>query len=717
MPAPPAPAYGTADMIIAAITDASIPADGRAIVEFQLTDGNGTAITDLQVGNVRFVLAKLQGSPLGTFTGNWQSYKNLVASPEVGTGTEDRLQATYERNEDEGEFTNNMDGTYTYRYATDVNNPEHVAQATLEGLDLSYEPDRTHRVAIQFDGAANATNPWYDWIPATGATEKIFHRNIAETMNCNRCHDPLAIHGGGRIQVEYCVTCHNPGTTDPDSTNTVDMKVMIHKIHRGANLPSVQDGGEYVIYGFRNRPHDYSNIHFPQDIRNCQNCHVNTGTERADLGWYTDILKTSQGDNWNEYPTRAACGSCHDDVDFDTHLGGQPDDSKCGSCHSPTSARGALNAHKMLVREAGEDFAAEVVSVSNTGQGEFPTVNFRIFNPKDGTNYNLDTDPAWTQGGGTSRLFVTLGWDTDDYTNAGNGPDADNASTVGMDALADAVPSSSGNGSYDITSTVAIPDGSISPNIPATGSGVTVVEGHPAVDPESTGTYDDTPLTNVHQFYSIDEADGLPDARREVVAIDQCLNCHETLVLHGGNRSDNIDSCVSCHNPRNTDFRVRPGDATDGKREESLDFKTMVHAIHAAGIRENPLQIVGFRGFNTHVYDEDAVHYPGDLSNCDGCHIKDEGTWELPIASTVLGTTNDTGPDVQDPADDTVTTPNTAICSSCHDSAEAAGHMETNGGSFNTTQADIDNRIVVEQCDLCHAEGRSEAVSELHNVR
>jgi len=35
---------------------------------------------------------------------------------------------------------------------------------------------------------------------------------------------------------------------------------------------------------------------------------------------------------------------------------------------------------------------------------------------------------------------------------------------------------------------------------------------------------------------------------------------------------------------------------TDGKEEETLDFKVMVHAIHAAGIRENPLQLAVSRG-------------------------------------------------------------------------------------------------------------------------
>ena len=177
-----------------------------------------------------------------------------------------------------------MTASYTYQYATSLTNlPQDILdQAAEEGLDLSYNPNLTHRVAIQFDGAPGKANPNRDWVPATGATDGIFTMDIAATANCNRCHDPLAIHGGGRSEVKYCVTCHNPGSVDPESTNTVDMKVMIHKIHMGANLPSVQEGNPYYIVGFRGSVHDYSNLHYPQDIRNCVNCHAGSATG-ADL--------------------------------------------------------------------------------------------------------------------------------------------------------------------------------------------------------------------------------------------------------------------------------------------------------------------------------------------------------------------------------------------------------------------------------------------------
>jgi OmcA/MtrC family decaheme c-type cytochrome len=697
--------YADAEEIFAFILSASIPDDGLAVVDYQLTDGNGTAIIDLEVGDTRYVIAKLEGSPLGNLTGSWQSYRNQIEDPDgVGIGTEDKLQATYER---DGEFTNFGDGTYRYKYATNVNDlpADILAQAKQEGLNLSYKPDLTHRVAIQFDGGPNPQNPFYDFVPVTGDTGgDIFHMQIAETVNCNRCHDELGMHGGNRVDVEYCVTCHNPGSSDANSTNTVDMKVMIHKLHRGANLPSVEAGGEYAIYGFRDSKHDYSHVEFPQDIRNCQNCHVGTGTTND---FYEDVLLTNQGDNWNEFPSRAACGSCHDDVNFDNHAGGQPDDSKCVSCHSTGERAGSpAESHAMLVRNEGAKFKAEVLNVENSGPGEFPSVDIKVTNPATGAAYDILSDAPFTNAG--ASLNVKLAWDTADYHNTGNG--ADNSSDISQSALSTATPN--GDGSFRVEYQQAIPSGGL-----ASGSGAAVIDGHPTVVLEEGADPTNIYITDAVGYYSIDEADGTASPRRQSVAIKQCQSCHQNLVLHGGNRADNVNSCVTCHNPRNTDRDVREIAAnppTDGKDEESIDFKTMVHAIHASAMRENPLQVVGFRGFSTHVYDEEHVQYPGILSNCQTCHV--DGGYTLPLASSVLGNTIDTGTDHQSPVDDTVITPTSAVCYACHENDVAKAHMESNGGNFATSQAAIDSGEVIEQCELCHGEGRSADLDLVHGL-
>ncbi|MEZ5503297.1 MAG: OmcA/MtrC family decaheme c-type cytochrome [Halioglobus sp.] len=708
-PIPPAPAvnpYHEAQVLNAYITSATLNADNQPVIQFQLSDGNNVAITDLTLADLRFVVSKLETSPQGNFTGTWQSYINVIAQPQVGKGTVAELQGTSERN---GEFTNHGDGTYTYRYATSLTNlPQDILdQAAVEGLDLSYNPNLTHRVAIQFDGAPGKANPNYDWVPATGATSGIFTMDIAATANCNRCHDPLAVHGGGRQEVKYCVACHNAGSVDPDSTNTVDFKVMIHKIHRGANLPSVQMGEPYVIYGFRNTPNDYSDVHFPQDIRNCVNCHVGSATGAGlDYG----LTETSQGDNWSLYASQAACGSCHDDLDFATHAGGQTDDSNCDSCHSQGGIAGSIqNSHRILEVEASQKFMAQIEKVEQSMEGEKPLITFRISNPETGDDYDILTDPVFTG----ASLSVRTAWNTTDYTNSGNG--ADDASSVAANALTSSIPN--GDGSFRIIMPVAIPNGDERPFIPATGSGAAVIEGRLSLSLEEGAAPVQVPITNVHSFFSIDEPDGQPVPRRTSVDLANCQSCHQNLVLHGSNRSNDINSCVTCHNPRNTDLAVRKIAAnppTDGKKEESLDFKRMIHGIHAAGIRANPLQIVGFRGFSTYVYDEEEVQYPGNLADCVACHTSTGYT--LPLPSGVLGTTINTGLDLQSPVDDTVITPITAVCSSCHDDTEATSHMTLQGGNFNTSQEAIDSGQVVETCNVCHSSGKEFDVTAVHDI-
>ena len=88
-------------------------------------------------------------------------------------------------------------------------------------------------------------------------------------------------HGGGRVDVQYCVMCHNPGTTDANSGNVLTMQTMVHKIHAGRLLAA--GGQQYVIWGYRDSEHDYSEVGFPQDLRNCTVCHT-AATSSGPLG-------------------------------------------------------------------------------------------------------------------------------------------------------------------------------------------------------------------------------------------------------------------------------------------------------------------------------------------------------------------------------------------------------------------------------------------------
>ena len=66
---------------------------------------------------------------------------------------------------------------------------------------------------------------------------------------------------------------------------------------------------------------------------------------------------------------------------------------------------------------------------------------------------------------------------------------------------------------------------------------------------------------------------------------------------------------------------------------------------------------------------------------------------------------------------DTAVRPASTVCSSCHDDAVAQPHMTCNGGNFTTTQAALDACEVAEECSVCHKEGATAAVSDVHKLR
>ena len=114
-----------------------------------------------------------------------------------------------------------------------------------------YDPTATHRIGIygsrnltQWDLGTNYADTTFDWVPA-GNGAKPAPRDVVRTPDCNKCHDSLAAHGGSRKSVQLCIMCHQPQTVDPNTGNTLDMKVFIHKLHDGSGLPSVA-GGEAV---------------------------------------------------------------------------------------------------------------------------------------------------------------------------------------------------------------------------------------------------------------------------------------------------------------------------------------------------------------------------------------------------------------------------------------------------------------------------------------
>jgi len=698
----PPPDIGDATEINATITGVAIASP--PVVQFQLTDGSGLGLVGLPADAISFTIAQLTPGA----DGNPSSWQDFVQRIESADGTEpdilaEATQATTE-NGATGVLVDNGDGTYQYTFALDI---------TTAGDD----PTLTHRVGFEIRGLAPVTNPVYTFRPSDGAITGIFTRDIVQTASCNGCHDQLSLHGGARFEVQYCVTCHNPGSTDQDSGNTVSFPVMIHKIHQGANLPSVLAGGDYSIYGFGEGQTDFSDVEFPQDVRNCRTCHDENDPATPDAK------------NWFEVPNVAACGACHDDVNFETGENHGPaqlavSNADCVVCHRPGGLVGGVDeSHALLEQQAAEAFQYNVLGVAGFAPGQTPAVTFSVTDPTNGdAPYDIENDAPFAQGDGASSLTVKLAWSTTDYSNTGSGSATVDSGTpaqpISISPLFGAA-ADNGDGTFTVTSALALPADLM-------GTGAVAIEGHPAADVNGDGEADRLPVTSAVEYFAL--TDPSPVARRQVVDLAKCQTCHQSLSLHGSNRTDNIYICVTCHNANATDINRREEAAADaadageifepadGKVEEAVHFKALIHGIHAGEMRQHPLVIYGFGGSENDFGD---VVFPGTLSRCDTCHL--DGTY-YPVddATTVLATTISTGADRTTPLDDVNVTPNAATCAACHDDELALAHIEQNGGAFDATQTADGTLIsaahgtVIETCSVCHGAGRLADVKVVH---
>lgn len=640
------------------------------VVEFSLSDGNGNPVKNLPASAISFNFTKLVPGTDGNASA-WQSYINDIEEPGVGPGTESQVQAVTE-NGSAGTLIDNNDGSYTYTFALDVAN-------VTDPVPVSYEPMLTHRVSFEIRGFAPVRNPWYDFRPADNATEGLFTREIADLALCNRCHENLSLHGGARFELQECVTCHNPGSVDANSGNNVDMTVMTHKIHYGASLPSVINGDDYCIYGFRDTRHCYGDVVYPQDIRNCSGCH-----NAADP-------VTPDASSWYEQPTDAACGSCHDDVNFVTGENHGPgiatDNTQCISCHAtnPDSAIEVRQAHRLPGVEGLANYSFNILNIDFLGAGTAPIVAFSVTDPANGdARYDLSNDAILKAS--TLRFYVA--WDTVDYSNTGNGVvNSQPERTDVYDESGNLLATDNGDLTYSLTLTTVAAEG--------TGSGVVTFEG-------KVTTADATiPVTTAFSYFGITDDPMNPVPRRTSVDIERCNDCHAITSFHGTNRNNSIEACEICHVPD----AARGGDPSAGP----MDMKHFLHRKHAV----------------------DDIRYPQRVSNCLACHT-DDGFYPVSADSGVLPASIDRGPDTVDPTDNNRLTANTAACGVCHTSADARVHIEQNGGSFAAClesdgmvrqridvcgpTGDKSGSLLFESCVTCHGPGRISDAAQAHGL-
>jgi len=566
---------------------------------------------------------------------HYQSYITRESTSPITGDT--AIQPTSERN---GAWEEVEPGLYRYTYSTLL--PE------------DHDPDATHTVGVylrreleEFDLGRPVANVVQSFVPSGAEIAQI--RDVVRTESCNSCHDPLAIHGGSRQEMDLCVMCHYPGVLDPDTGNSVDMAEMTHKIHMGTNLPSVQAGTPYQIIGFRQSVHDYSDVFFPADVRNCGACHKDDAAQ-------AHLALTN--------PSQRACGSCHDDVNFATgenHVNlPQISDNQCASCHFPEGElefdASIIGAHTIPAESeqlAGINF--EILRVEDAAPGMNPTVHFRV----------TDNAGALTPPSGFPFLNLVIA-----------GPNIDYNFLASERAVEAAIETPDG---YAYTFNTPLPED-------AAGSYTVAAEAFRNV-PLNAGTVIEfshrETAENPTFAFSVDGSE--PQPRRMSVSDAKCESCHANLAFHGSIRHD-TQYCVTCHQPAADDSPFRPEDELPAR---SIDFKFMIHRIHAGEELTRDYTLFGFMGARVNY---NHVVYPGDLRNCDACHVDD--SYNVPAAGVE---------DTPEPYEFfSPMPPSSTSCLGCHDSREAAAHAFVNISPFG------------EACGSCHGEGADFAVSKVH---
>ena len=605
---------------------------------------------------VAYTTATATGSALGTVT---------RPTFEIGGGT----------------LTSSSSGQYTYVFKAQAPSGFDPTVTTTVGMNGS-------RNLTSFNLGTSYGSDTFNFVPNGSAVTVT--RDVVRTESCNSCHDQLAFHGGHAFGMQQCVLCHQPQNVDPVTGNTLDLKVMAHKIHMGSQLPSVvgtssTPGVPYQIAGFGGRISDFSTVVDPADPRRCGVCHSQTSGAAQAKAFLTE-------------PSRAACGACHDDVNFATganHPGGfQTDDTQCANCHIPQGETpfdaSILGAHvvpndtKTTYPPNPDTLIGSVVvaitGVTNGSAGQKPLVAYTV---KD-----INGNPIALNDPTLEDLQFTMAGPTTDYGYTSFGSDVKTPGYVAEDGTQGTC-DSKGNCTYTFQHA-----------IPASATGTY------AIGVESERLEDVLPNTNAAQqvesgtpnsifYFSVDGSKVA--ARRTVVAESNCNQCHVHLTLHGNRRND-PNYCVFCHNPSNTDASQRPA----GQTAQTINMAVMVHRIHdGVNVTANggkPYIVAGFGG-STH--DFSGVLYPAMsptgaatyTQNCSMCHVNGSEQ-NLPVGLNAVVDPQGWINPVQATG---------SACSGCHVSKPEAAHF-----AANTDPA------LGESCTVCHASGAQFAVDAVH---
>jgi len=564
-------------------------------------------------------------------------------------------------------------------------------------------------------------NAIFDSVP-NGAAVTVFKADASTqlaTQSCNKCHDPLGIHGGSRRDYRFCQVCHNSKieTVAGGSFDNGNLVNLVHGIHNSRNIGELGD---------------FSEVTYPtwQAINNCTTCHA--GPANADNTY----------SNWKNRPTIRGCGSCHINVNFATgagHIGGaQSNNLFCALCHSSTAIPGYHAAKEGAPPTPNNPAVAGTLALFEYGIDSV-TVD----------NTNAATVTFWVKKNGAFVNFLPSAGD-----NVAKVPTGFSGSPSFLVAHGGTASNTKDYSNFD-----EIPTGGFGASFATAQPKSVAIVGLPITATDNTNTKFKAKLTGANTFpvgakmravalqgyfTQISGGTGLDNVGRHTPAVMKavtgdtvrrtivksgydnvagvmtpvgCLECHEVLEGHGGNRVNNVQVCVMCHNPgmttsgrtipdnvtKNTELKARYAGSSLTYPEVAQNMAEMIHGIHASEMRVNSFDIIRNRQETANVYGVviwgNEVTYPGDVSRCQKCHIA--GTYGADLPDGVLFTTEKitTGSASETldniiaarksfpNATDLVTSPTVGKCGYCHDTPSAVGHFISMGGDVKQTRS------------------------------
>jgi len=734
--------------------DAGSPLPGTVINI--LSVNNGGAISAGQPFNVQFTIKTKAGLPIATsdlarfsiyvsgITGHYQ--RVIAAEPANISGLAARI-TTGANNVYTYTFANPFPSSYIAPLndsaafgAADGERTGQPLQAGTYTVGIEARRDLT----IDGDVLRDAGDAYFNFTYGGGA---LVARQVVLESNCEKCHTEVVVHGENRFSVAGCVLCHNSGSedriTNPASTPgvTIDFGQMIHAIHRGKELRNVAataNGASpfrYQISGF-GAPADFSDVTFPympggtgfnQQTRNCGVCHDGA----------------AQGSNYYTVVNRTICSSCHDDLNWTTGtvldtanaqvtggllttaqlsdpafrvspLGAQPhnfDNAACSLCHGPGLAYNVQDVHRPVLLNTSLTNGIKVVINSVSGAtggggtyfqaGDRPAVNFNIL---DRNNFPIDLANV-----ASLNLIIAGPNETSNYQKIIPGG---NSSTLSVKGNGGVPTTGVGPWTYTVPVANAFPTTypaqlNDSPAYSYAGgwgemTGLPLDSGsytlsmyayrNVTVPPTTQPVYRETsePVIANIRFGS----PGTAIAYVDIVSDSKCNACHGDLRFHGNGRQ-NYRECILCHTAGAEDKPTVAAGQTQDPADDSIDFKVMIHKIHAA--RDLDVVQSGGRydlvGFGNNVTDFSTALLPSmkpeGPGNCKACHADANNAWKDPIPN-----------------------PNVRIwkvaCTACHDSAAAGAHID-----LMTLNAGAPSGWV-ESCAVCHGEEADFSVAKSH---